>query len=193
MDIKFDNSHQQIITLNIGEVVVVEKESKVVWTVLGSCISLIMHIPNKFSIISHAQLPYSHHTKYSCKESCPQPCGRQYSEKNSLRNVPCSIKYMLDYLKNRDINLKEVEVTLLGGASIFKMISDNDSIGRLNINSALEILENNNIKINRKYIGGIQGISIWYYTSSNRVEILRHEDQRKYELLNDSSLNYLTR
>lgn len=193
MDIKFDKSHQQIITLNIGEVVVVEKEAKVVWTVLGSCISLIMHIPNRFSIISHAQLPHSHHTKYSCKESCPEPCGRHFSEKNSLRNVPCSIDYMLDYIKKRNIYLNEIEVTLLGGASIFKMVNDNESIGRLNINSALKILEKNNIKINRRYVGGMQGISIWYYNSSNRVEILRHEDQKKYELLNDSSLNYLSR
>ena len=43
--------------LGIGDLVKVKNEEIELWTVLGSCVSIIFHIPDAFSLMCHAQLP----------------------------------------------------------------------------------------------------------------------------------------
>ena len=43
--------------LGIGDLVKMQNNDTVVWTVLGSCVSVIFHIPGFFSLMCHAQLP----------------------------------------------------------------------------------------------------------------------------------------
>jgi chemotaxis protein CheD len=154
--------------LSIGEVIVSEKKEEIIWTVLGSCISVIFHVEGVVSIISHSQLPYNSFN-HECTEDCPQPCGREFDSLLDNRYVKCSLGFMIGKLAAYGFDPRRLKTTIVGGASIVKYVDGQESIGDKNVAMAKTMLAENGIRLNRQKTGGLNGYNIWYHTDTDRL------------------------
>lgn len=129
----------------------VTNSGQIVWTVLGSCVSVIFHNKRTHtSAVCHAQLPHEHGNE-SCKASCPKPCGRE--EKKDYKYVTCALKFMKGEFDTLKIQSNEIEVSLYGGAGMTEG-SNVFNIGKKNIAMAKEVLKGYNLTIAYTDIGG---------------------------------------
>lgn len=172
--------------LNVGEIIISRDKEEIVWTVLGSCVSVVFHVNEKLSIICHAQMPFRKNINDKCYEQCPNPCYTILSDSIDNKFVKCSVEFMVQYLVKHKCNFSKLNTTLIGGATILKKINDKATIGELNIKIAKDILNKNGIKINRELVGGLNGYTLWYYTNSDRLFVRIHHDKKeKFELINN--------
>jgi chemotaxis receptor (MCP) glutamine deamidase CheD len=179
------DSYQNIKKLGIGEIIISENKEEIIWTVLGSCISIIFHVDNLFSMICHAQLPYNS-TATKCSDQCPHPCLRTFDQSLENRYVKCSIDFMLKKFQTYRFDLKDLKTTIIGGASVINFKKGQKTIGELNVITAKEMLKNNRIRINREKVGGLNGYNLWYHTDNNKLFIKKiNEDIEKYELFDN--------
>lgn len=155
-------------TLGIGEIIVSEKKEEIVWTVLGSCISVIFHVEGVVSIISHSQLPQNGFNR-DCTEDCPHPCGRDFDELLDNRYVKCSLEFMIRKLDAYDFDPGRLRTSIVGGAAIVRQTDGLESIGDRNVAMARKILAENRIRINREKTGGMNGYNLWYHTATDRL------------------------
>jgi chemotaxis receptor (MCP) glutamine deamidase CheD len=169
--------------LDIGEVIVSDRITEIVWTVLGSCISVIFHVPKVVSVLCHAQLPFNGNFECNCSDNCPKPCQRKHSDSTENKYVSCSIKNMVNILHKNNVTANEIRTTLVGGASVLGKIVERQTIGEKNVEVAREMLDSLGIKINRELTGGKTGYTIWYRTDNDKLIIRRHGEKNKIELL----------
>ena len=180
---KEPDRQDNITMLKIGEVMNMKNNSDSVWTVLGSCISVIFHVPQKLSLICHAQLPYKSRNKQS--DSASPSFQNNSSGSTDFSYVDSVVEYMINKLVMHGINLNNIHTSLLGGASAAFSNGNDNSIGSKNIAAAKEILTKYKIKINRELTGGFDGITLWYYPRTNILLVNRHGEKGKFELPNN--------
>ena len=170
-------------TLNLGELIISDNsDEEVIWTVLGSCVSVIFHVPGQFSLICHSQLPDEMDRGLDCAGECPNPCFRQIDASLSSKYVKCSLEYMINHLRKHKVPFGALKTTIVGGANLMNFSIGQKSIGQKNIEMALSIFENHAIAVNRQYLGGNRGCSLWYFPPSNRLIIKNNNDNEKFEL-----------
>ncbi|MBI5846607.1 MAG: chemotaxis protein CheD [Nitrospirae bacterium] len=151
--------------LKPGELYITDSPT-VVTTVLGSCVSVTMFCPRlKIGAICHGLLP-------NCKDDkpCDNSCG------NAFRYVDCSIRLMLGKIRGYGIGDHEMEVKLFGGADMFSPLDEGrkaNTIGNLNIQAAIRILDAEKLQILKADIGGMQGRKILFYTHTGEVFLKR--------------------
>jgi chemotaxis protein CheD len=149
--------------LSLGELIIVDKPTHI-WTILGSCVSVILHNPRKkVSALCHAQL--------SENKVLGSIDGR-YIDKvvnGDFRYVACSINYMLDQLYTMGINKSEIYASIYGGANIIAEFSH--KIGSDNSAAAINVLEKNGIRILRKDIGGTQSRTIRHFSDTGTTHV----------------------
>lgn len=156
------------IFLNPGELVVTTS-NEIIWTLLGSCVSIILHCPKKkVSGICHAQLP-SDNSNLTCKTTCPKPCKK--GEHEQFRYVTCSFKYMLETFHNKGITNSEITVSLFGGATMYNFDNDIFKVGDMNIRKAKELIRHNKLKIINEDTGGTLSRSLTYYTETGKIDL----------------------
>ncbi|NJO90630.1 MAG: hypothetical protein HC831_17975 [Chloroflexia bacterium] len=85
--------------VKIGELKIIRKADEVVWTILGSCISVVFHVRSDLALICHAQYPAPRLYRDKCSDSCPRPCFTELNEAEKFKYVTCSLEYMISYLK----------------------------------------------------------------------------------------------
>jgi chemotaxis protein CheD len=131
----------------------------VVSTILGSCIAVtIFNKRLKTGGICHAMLPRS-------------PYENEYSV---FRYADSSIFYMLNKFEMMGIRKDEIEVKVLGGADVIGRINeDTVSIGRKNIEIAMEIIRNENLQLTVSDVGGKMGRKVHFYTHTGKVLLKR--------------------
>lgn len=168
--------------LGIGEIKLIQNQEGIVWTVLGSCISVIFHKANHLSLICHAQMPARGKYDKLCSDNCPHPCFKNQPDSNEFKFVNCSIEYMMAVLRENRISFSHINTTLIGGASRFLNKSFEKTIGEQNTDLAKAILDKNGIKINREHIGGENGLTLWYYHENNKLVYRPHDKREKFEL-----------
>lgn len=162
------NEAQNKIYLNPGDLVITSK-SEIIWTLLGSCISIIFYSQlKKISGVCHAQLPYEK-SNLSCKSTCPKPCGK--NESDEFKFVTCSFKYMLDVFHEKGIYNSEIQVSLFGGASMLDSKNTVFKIGDMNIEKAMELINVNGLKIIRNDTGGSLSRSLIHHTDSGITKV----------------------
>ena len=89
--------------------VYISGESKVVWTVLGSCIAIVLYNPRlSISAIAHAQLPEKPDKKKVCIDSCPNPCFHELPDTNEFKFVTCAITYMFAKFHSLGIKIRNL-------------------------------------------------------------------------------------
>ncbi len=168
--------------VKIGELKIIKRDNEVVWTILGSCISVVFHVKPNLALICHAQYPLPRQYAGKCSDSCPHPCFTELNETERFKYVTCSLEYMISYLKRNKINLKDIHTSLFGGASYFKSDDGKNNFGKINVMKAKEILENHEIKINREVTGGDDGYTLWYFVKTNQVKYKRHREKEFFQI-----------
>jgi chemotaxis protein CheD len=144
--------------LKPGEIFISRKPA-VVSTILGSCIAItIFNERLKIGGICHALLPRS-----------PSLHDDDY-----CRYVDSSITYMLKKLEAMGIQKHEMEIKLLGGADVLDITDVTRlSVGRQNIEKALEMMNNEKLALTLSDVGGTTGRSIRFYTHTGTVLLKR--------------------
>lgn len=161
--------------VDIGEVKIIKNPQEVVWTILGSCVSVIFYVRSDLALICHAQHPSPQLKEMKCSDSCPHPCFTNILDSNRFKYVSCSLEYMINYIQKQNIALSKVHVSLIGGAAITSYRRNNKSMGDLNVIKAKEVLKSNGIWLNREIVGGDDGITLWYNPKMNKLTYKRHK------------------
>ncbi|MFA7419493.1 MAG: chemotaxis protein CheD [Melioribacteraceae bacterium] len=138
----------------------------VVNTVLGSCLSITMFSEKiKYAGMSHCQLPYSKHCNLQCND-CKEP----------YKFVKCTIIQMIKKFEAMQIQRKDIEVKIFGGADVLKTTITEDrisTVGRQNIDMALETLANFNMTVTASDIGGRFGRKMHFVTDTGEIFLNR--------------------
>ena len=168
---KLENSVR--VNLKPGDLFIAE-EPMVIKTLLGSCVSVVMHNSRtKVSTISHAQLP-SDRSKAECPANCPVQCFRDSPSENMFKYVTHSSKYMLKRLETMGIKRNEIEVKLFGGANVLNVGREKKTVGTENIEKAHEILKSLNLRVKGEDTGGKQGRTIYLVSKTGDVYVRKH-------------------
>lgn len=138
----------------------------VVSTVLGSCISITMYSSKiKYAGISHCQLPSSRDCKRDC-DNCREP----------FKYVNCTIIQMVKKFEELQIQRKDIEVKIFGGADVLKTTNGGKrigTVGKQNIQMALDTLAKYNMSATVIDVGGIQGRKIFFMTETGDIFLNR--------------------
>jgi chemotaxis protein CheD len=142
-------------------------------TVLGSCVSVVLY-SEKYRIggINHGVYP-------TAKDKI------NYDDCYSTDTIytDFSILSMLKTFKDYGIKNFEITAKVFGGADIVMNRryeeKSYDSVGSMNIKSALNMLSENNIKVINKDTGGESGRKIIFYTDTGEV-FMKYLDKLSY-------------
>lgn len=166
--------------INIGEVKIIKNPNEMVWTILGSCISVIFYVRNDLALICHAQYPTQNKYNLLCSDTCPHPCFTNIKDSNRFKYVSCALEYMIEYVRKKNVPFAKVHASLIGGASVTTYRRNNKSMGELNVIKAKEILKSSRIWIKREIIGGESGITFWYDPNKNKLTYKRHNSEEVF-------------
>jgi chemotaxis protein CheD len=154
-----------VIRLRAGEMHYSDAPSLVI-TVLGSCLSVTMHIPRLgIGGICHGLLP-------ACtgRKGCSGRCGEGF------KYVDCSIRQMIGMFIKAGAKRSEIEVKYFGGADMFTRKIEKQgviSVGRQNIMSAEAVLKRAGLRIAKQDAGGLRGRKIYFFTHTGEVLLKR--------------------
>ncbi|MEA3545639.1 MAG: chemotaxis protein CheD [Thermodesulfobacteriota bacterium] len=156
------SSQQQEIYLKPGELVIAEVPVEVS-TVLGSCVSVTLFIPQlKIGAICHAVLP---------RGDSDEPA----------KYVDQSVHYMLNHLKRFNVRPAEIVAKLFGGANMFSQNCSDGSdctVGAKNIREATQCLRHAGLGLAASDTGGEQGRKLIFYTHTGEVMLKRVRNGR---------------
>lgn len=144
------------IFLKQGEYYVSSREPAMVWTVLGSCVTVTMHCPVlKIGGITHSLLPY------------PFP-GTSVPSGQSGRYVNSSVRLLLKKLICRGVSKSNLEVKVFGGGNLLPGKSSTPlnrliNIGRLNVETALMVIQELGLQVTATDVGGNHGRRLMFY------------------------------
>jgi chemotaxis protein CheD len=149
--------------LSLGELIVAEKPTHV-WTILGSCVSVILYNPRKkISALCHAQL--SEGKFFGCIDNK----NIVKAVDGDFRFVACSINYMLEKFYALGIQKNEIQASLYGGANVIAEFSH--KIGSDNSAAAKSVLQKNGIKIIKEDVGGTQSRTIRHFSDTGITHV----------------------
>jgi chemotaxis protein CheD len=142
------------IFLKPGEFYVGEEPAEIS-TILGSCVSVtIFNARRGIGGMCHAQLPKNRSSRTS----------------DRFRYVDSSIYSMLHEFERMGVNRTEIVVNLLGGADV---LESSLSVGRKNIETALEIIAKESLYLARSDVGGRHGRKIHFDTRTGKILLKR--------------------
>ncbi len=149
------------INVQPGELYLARKPA-ILRTILGSCVSATFW-SNRIGAgaLCHGVLPRS-------------PAGVGVPEGH--RYVDFSIRYLAERFDALGVARKELEVKLFGGADVLPISADrNDrpTVGGLNCQAALEVLEAEGFEVAASDLGGIRGRTIRFDTRTGEVLVQR--------------------
>jgi chemotaxis protein CheD len=135
---------------------------EVIATVLGSCVAVVMYSFEKgLCAVSHSVLPTDRHS----------PTRK---DNKDLKFVDHSIRNMLDFFNKNKISRNKIIVKLFGGAEQLGYDKKRRlSIGKQNINKAIEIIEKEGLYISSMDVGGNSGRKIYVFSQNGEVLLSR--------------------
>jgi len=151
----------QKVYLKPGEIYIGKKPT-LVSTVLGSCVSVTM-FSRRLGIgaISHALFPLCRNTV---------SCDIDINE--CFKYVDCSTLYMINKFREYGVKTDEIEVKMFGGASVMvnnDIKDDMKSVGTMNVEMAVNLLETKNLYITGSNVGQTWGRKIIFHTHTGEV------------------------
>lgn len=152
-------SEESKFSLNVGQMIVV-KDPAVISTVLGSCVSVCLYLPNKqFGGMIHYALPYQfeHNT-----------------DDDPLRYGDQAIPVLITEVKKLTIEpISSLKAKIIGGANCLVRASGGgfNNIGEQNIQMARDILRAYKIEVVGEHVGGEVGRKVFFYTADGKVQV----------------------
>jgi chemotaxis protein CheD len=157
------------VDLKSGELHIAKKPS-LIWTVLGSCVSVIFFNKRlKIGAICHALQAEEGDNEFNCNDFCQQPCYNNVPDSNKFKYVTCAIKYMYETFTKLGICKNEIEVKLFGGANVLAVSGNSNTIGMQNLKIAHKMLKCFDLTISSKNIGGEIGRTLYFYSDTGKV------------------------
>lgn len=151
------------IYIGSGEICFTDQPNVIV-TVLGSCVSVtLFHRRLGLGAMSHGLLPHCRNQK---------ACGRSCAE--SAKYVACSLRTMVGRFKQYGIAARELEAGIYGGADMFgasSLTRSRFSVGKQNIETAVNVLEAEGLQVFDKNVGGSRGRKIHFNTQTGEVRL----------------------
>jgi chemotaxis protein CheD len=134
-------------------------------TILGSCVSVTFWSARLGAgALCHGVLP-----------RCPRnwPAGTEVWEGH--RYVDFSIRYLAEKFDALGVARNELEIKVFGGADVLPVAgrSGKATVGALNCQAALEVLEEENFIVMASDLGGIRGRTIHFHTGTGEVFVRR--------------------
>ncbi|HTF21841.1 MAG TPA: chemotaxis protein CheD [Chryseolinea sp.] len=124
-------------------------------TVLGSCVSVCLWDKRtKVAAINHYLLP-------GTSDDLSGDATRGY----------LSIHLLVRSLRNRQVQLEDIEAKVFGGSHSLHSTSDIYKVGERNASMAFEILKQYGISVVAHHVGGIVGRKIVFNTSNGKVRM----------------------
>lgn len=156
---------------------------------LGSCVSVIMHVPSRFTLVCHSLLPqpYILENDKTCQLYEIGSCA--LCKVDSFKYVSCTLKHMLDVLKSRNVSTTMVEVSILGGSSVLGG-NDGSGIGTSNYEMALTLLKRFGFLIKHVDVGGKDGRMIRFVPKSNKLYVRMLNSGDEFELRGKKHIAY---
>lgn len=168
------------IFLPIGKLMVV-KEATTIWTVLGSCVSIVIFDRiTRYAAICHAQLPEKGENDYACRTVCPNPCHHKLTSDSSFKYVTCSINYMVSKLNELGVSNNSMIVSLVGGASLFNLRQDGKSVGEKNAEIALDMVRKHKLNLVKQDLGGNVGRKLLFNSGIGQIDVQYQKQQQQY-------------
>lgn len=135
------------------------RSPSVLKTVLGSCVGVTFHAPRlAASALCHPMLP-THTAK---------PLGR-FDTVSARRYVDYVIREIACEFDSLGATRREVEVKLFGGADVLASSRKSATVGRMNAETALRVLEEEGFNVRASRLGGSRGIFIEFHTGTGEV------------------------
>lgn len=153
---------QPAIFLRPGDIIFSDHPA-VVTTVLGSCVSVVLHHPQLgIGAICHALLP----------------TGECLADEN-LRYLDCSMLRMIGWFRRRGVALEELDVKLFGGADMWDFqCTGQHSVGQQNIQAAFQLIQDTGLRLTASNVGGARGRKLYFYTHTGEV-LLQYQNRLK--------------
>jgi chemotaxis protein CheD len=157
------------INLLPGQMIVASSNEEI-WTILGSCISIVLHSPfRRISAMNHAQFPAPGFGE-GCPPTCPRSCGLVSSSNNKF--VTCSFELMLSGLRKLNVSPGELDVRLYGGAAMMALNVGGSSVGERNIAAAEKIVAAHNLSFHFRDVGGNKPRKLLHNSSTGETKLI---------------------
>jgi chemotaxis protein CheD len=144
-------------------------------TVLGSCVGITFLVPRLgVGALCHPMMP-----------RCPPNQLGKLSVHATRCYVDFAIREMAQKLDSRGAARAEVVVKLFGGNDVLTTISGHPrpTIGRLNREAAMQVLEEEGFTVTASCLGGTTGVHIQFETATGEVLLRRLNSGRRLESL----------
>lgn len=153
-----DGTNNSLIYLKPGEMYFGETPATVA-TVLGSCIAVVMHNRRlRLGAICHAVLPEG-----VCNDG-------------ELRYLNCALTEMLERFLAKGVAYTEIETKLFGGSDVLMTAGGSSltkTVGRQNIETAMELIKREGLRLVSYDLGGPSGRKIFFRTDTGEVLVKR--------------------
>lgn len=134
-------------------------------TLLGSCVGIVFRIPRLgVGALCHPMLP-----------RCPAKAAANLN-RSACRYVDFAIRDLARQFDALGARRGEVEVKLFGGGDVLLGAGDSarPTVGRLNIEAAMRVLEEEGFAVSASSLGGERGVNIRFNTQTGEVLLQRH-------------------
>jgi len=160
---------KKIVTIYSGNYYVSNNPKEVIYTLLGSCIAVCLFDSQKgIGGMNHFMLPRQSPFSGKSKETKKGWFGSD------------SIDLMIEEILKRGGSLSRLKAKVFGGAQMVENLDlINSNVSKANINFALDYLNQKQIPIIAKDVGGYSGRKIYYYLEDNSVLVRRLEKELK--------------
>ena len=141
------------------------REPTILRTLLGSCVGIAFRVPRLgLGALCHPMLP-----RFPAKS--PAPLKRRAG----CRYVDFAIRDLARQFDALGARRDEVEVKVFGGGDVLLTTADGSrpTVGSLNINVAMSLLEEEGFKVIASSLGGNYGVTIIFNTQSGEVLLRR--------------------
>lgn len=140
------------------------REPMLLRTVLGSCVGVTFLVPRLgLGALCHPMLP------------AHPGDGSLLALAASRRYVDFAIRDLISQLESLGARRHELEIKLFGGGDVLTVSSEaaRPTVGQLNCQSALRILEAEGLAIRAQRLGGTSGLHIQFHTGTGEVLLRR--------------------
>lgn len=148
----------EIITINMAEMAVGSRDTKIQTLGLGSCIAVILHDhKERIGGMAHTMLPSR--SQLSSTDSAEDPHATKASS-SVAKFVDEGVQRLYEEIEKIGAKKENVRAKLVGGATMFRLLGgDEHGIGYRNAEAARTCLKTLGIVIESEDIGGVVGRS----------------------------------
>jgi len=143
----------------------VAREAVIFRTILGSCVGVTFLIPRLgIGAICHAMLPRH-----------PEHPSAGMTIEDSRRYVDFALHDLARQLDALGARRGEAQVKLFGGGDVLEVINDSvrPTVGKMNCDAALRVLDEEGFAIAASSLGGRCGLNIQFHTGTGEVLLKR--------------------